>query len=172
MPFRLITIRRHPMDIWSRCAQSHEQDLVSTIAKILSSALQEFPNANLATRIANNEARYTRTQKNRERFDSASSSRVQSGTQGASRACASEHRRPSPWPLQSASSVRCCACGSIANLMMMMLELGVRRADRTNYCGEALRYHRFLTFFGLFCLFSPFRKKRRLFGCAATRTLV
>ena len=29
-----------------------------------------------------------------------------------------------------------------------------------------------LTFFGLFCLFGPFRQKRRLFGRAATTALV
>ena len=40
------------------------------------------------------------------------------------------------------------------------------------YWGGALRYHQFLAFFGLFCLFGPFRQKRRLFGRAATKTLV
>ena len=40
------------------------------------------------------------------------------------------------------------------------------------YCGGALRQPRFLAFWGLFCLFGPFRQKRRLFGSAATKTLV
>ena len=35
-----------------------------------------------------------------------------------------------------------------------------------------LRWKPFLAFFGLFCLFGPFRQKRRLFGRAATKTLV
>ena len=47
------------------------------------------------------------------------------------------------------------------------------RQEGTQYWGGAcieISYHRFWAFFGLCCLFGPFRQKRRLFGSAATKT--
>ena len=50
--------------------------------------------------------------------------------------------------------------------------LAAQPNSTTLYCGGPLRQPRIWAFFGLFCLFGPFRQKRRLFGRAATKTLV
>ena len=47
--------------------------------------------------------------------------------------------------------------------------LAAQPNSTTLYCGASLRQPRFWAFFGLFCLFGPFRQKRRFFGRAATK---